>query len=320
MTRALNPARWTILLAFGLVWVFWGSTYLAIRIAVETIRPELLTGARFTFAGAVLLVWCRLTGRRVRLTASEAWRLAVVGFLLLSLSNNILCWAEQWVPTGMTALLVSLVPMWFLIFETWVLPTGFRPSARALAGLSLGIVGIVVLLWPELRHTGSLGRLELIGSLALQGGCIAWVAGSLLSKKWKLRVDVFTASAWQMLFAGLINLTIGTATGEWAHSVWTWRGVGAILYLVTFGSLIGFSAYIYLLEYVPVAKVATYAYVNPVVAVFLGWLVLHEQITGYLLAGAAIIVPAVALVTGSKLVPRRNQPSEELPGSGATAD
>lgn len=314
------PPRWTILLAFGLVYVFWGSTYLAIRIAVETIRPELLAGSRFVVAGLIMLAWCAATGRKVRIGRVDALRLTVVGFLLLSLANTNLGWAEQWVPTGMAALLISLIPMWFLVIETWVLPTDYRPSARALAGLALGVVGVIVLLWPQLRHMGEIGTKQLLGSLSLQGGCIVWVVGSLLSKRWKMQVDVFTASAYQMLFAGIINLLIGTTLGEWSRSVWTWRGAGAALYLVTFGSLVGFSAYIYLLEHVPTAKIATYAYVNPVVAVFLGWLVLHERITGYLIAGAAIIVPAVALVTGAKLLPRHRLPREELPTTSAPSD
>jgi drug/metabolite transporter (DMT)-like permease len=315
-----KPPRWAILLAFAVVYVFWGSTYLAIRIAVGTIRPELLAGSRFLIAGLLMLGWCAITGRKVRLNRGEAWRLAWIGFLLLSVSNTNLGWAEQWVPTGMAALLISIIPLWFLVIETWVLPTDYQPSARALAGLGLGVVGIVVLLWPELRHTDVLGRRELLGTLLLQGGCIAWAVGSLLSKRWKLQVDVFTASAYEMMFAGIINLLIGTALGDWAHSTWTWRGTGAILYLVTFGSLAGFSAYIYLLEHVATAKVTTYAYVNPVVAVFLGWLVLHERITGYIVAGTVIIVPAVALVTGAKLKPRLGRDSTGLRTVGTTAE
>jgi drug/metabolite transporter (DMT)-like permease len=313
-----KPSRWAILVAFGVVYVFWGSTYLAIRIAVGTIRPELLAGSRFLVAGLVMLGWCAVTGRQVRLRGADALRLVFIGFLLLSVSNTILGWAEQWVPTGMAALLISIIPLWFLVIETWVLPTEYQPSVRALAGLGLGVVGIVVLLWPQLRHTGALGRRELLGSLLLQGGCIAWAVGSLLSKRWRLQVDVFTASGYQMLFAGIINLLIGTALGDWSHSTWTGRGMGAILYLVTFGSLAGFSAYIYLLEHVPTAKVTTYAYVNPVVAVFLGWLVLHERITGYILAGTVIIVPAVALVTGAKLKLRQGRDSGALRTAGTT--
>jgi drug/metabolite transporter (DMT)-like permease len=320
MSSAGKPRRWTILLAFGLVYVFWGSTYLAIRIAVETVRPELLAGSRFAVAGLLLLAWCAATGRRLRLQGGDTLRLLVVGFLLLSVSNTNLGWAEQWVPTGMAALLISLIAMWFLVIEAWVLPTDQRPSARALAGLVLGVAGIVVLLWPQLRHVSGIGRKELIGSLSLQGGCIAWVVGSLLSKRWKMQVDVFVASGYQMLFAGLINLAVGTAVGEWSQTVWTWRGVGAILYLVTFGSLVGFCAYIFLLEHVATTKVATYAYVNPVVAVLLGWFVLHERITGYILAGAAIIVPAVALVTSAKMLPRPGRQAEELPITTPSSD
>jgi drug/metabolite transporter (DMT)-like permease len=320
MSSDYKPPRWAILLAFALVYVFWGSTYLAIRIAVTTITPELLAGSRFLIAGLLMLAGCAATGRRVRLNRSDAWRLALIGFLLLSVSNTALGWAEQWVPTGMAALLISIIPLWFLAIEYWVLPTDSKPTPRALGGLGLGVVGIVILLWPELRHTSSFGRRELIGGLGLQGGCIAWAVGSLLAKRWRLQVDVFSASAYQMLFAGIINLLIGTALGDWSRTTWTWRGMGAILYLVTFGSLVGFSAYVYLLEHVATAKVTTYAYVNPVVAVFLGWLVLHEQITGYIIAGTLIIVPSVALVTGAKLKSRAGPQPASLVGIPTIAD
>ncbi|MFB3815598.1 MAG: EamA family transporter [Terriglobales bacterium] len=309
-----------MILAFALVYVFWGSTYLGIRIAVNDVPPALMAGTRFLIAGPLMLAWCAWRGRRIRMTAGEAVRLAVIGILLLSVANVILAWAEQWVPTGLAALIISITPMWFLVLETWVLPGEHRVSPRAVAGLALGAAGIILLIWPELRHTSGIGRRELLGCLSLIGGSFSWALGSVFSKRWKLSVDPFTATGYQMLFAGSVNVLVGTVAGDWTHANWSVRGVSAIIYLVIFGSWVGFSAYIWLLAHVPTTKVSTYAYVNPVVAVFLGWLVLNEQITGFILAGTVIIVVAVALVTGAKLHTRAGEEQPELPAVESSAD
>jgi drug/metabolite transporter (DMT)-like permease len=174
MTREEQQHRWQIIIAFALVYVFWGSTYLGIRIAIQQIPPVLMTGLRFLTAGPLMLAWCAMRGRRVRVGRTELARLAVLGILLLSVANGVISWSEQWVPSGLTALIVSVTPIWFLILETWVFPSEHRASPRALAGLALGIVGMVVLLWPELRHTGGLGRMEFIGSLCLLCGSSSW--------------------------------------------------------------------------------------------------------------------------------------------------
>jgi drug/metabolite transporter (DMT)-like permease len=322
MSSADAQHRRNVILAFGLLYFFWGSTYLGIRIAVADIPPVLMAGARFLIAGPLMLLWCALRGRRMTISLSEGIRLLVVGFLLLSVANVIVGWAEQWVPSGLAALIVSGTPMWFLILETWVFPGEYRVPPRALAGLALGVIGIVVLLWPELRHTSSIGRRELFGSLSLLGSSFTWALGSVLAKRWKLKVDPFTASGYEMLFAGIINVLFATALGDWARATWSWRGMGAVTYLVIFGSWVGFSAFIWLLSHVSITKVSTYAYVNPVVAVILGWLIVHEQITGYILTGAVIIVVAVALVTGAQLK-ARVEPADEkecLTTCGSTAD
>ncbi|MGA3213785.1 MAG: EamA family transporter [Terriglobales bacterium] len=305
MHPAKIPIRWNVILAFALVYVFWGSTYLGIRIAVEHIPPLLMTGLRFLIAGVLMLVWCAVTGRRVRVTAGEAVRLAVIGALLLSIGNAALSWAEQWVPTGLAALIVSVTPLWFLILETWIFPGEHHVSGRALAGLFFGASGILVLLWPQLRHTSAVGRRELICSAVLMCGSLSWALGSVFSKRWKLKLDSFTAAGYEMLIAGALNLLAGSMLGDWSRAVWSRRSVGAVIYLVIFGSWVGYSAYIWLLNHVPITKVSTYAYVNPMVAVFLGWLILREQITGYIAAGSIIIIVAVALVTGAKLKTRQ---------------
>jgi drug/metabolite transporter (DMT)-like permease len=330
MPTAERQHRSRTILAFALVYFFWGSTYLGIAIAVEHIGAPLMGGLRFFTAGTLMLLWCALSGRRVRVTLGDAARLAVIGILLLSIANVVLGWAEETVPTGLAALIVSITPLWFLVIETWIL-RGDHLSRRGVFGLMLGIVGIVVLLWPKLQATTALGHKELFACLALLGGSIAWAIGSVLSKRWATSADAFVGSAWQMIFAGIVNFCVAAVAGNYHTANFTARGVAAIAYLVVFGSWVGFSAYIWLLQNVPMPKVATYAYVNPVVAVILGWLAWHgwigvtptipEEMNRYIISGTFIIVIAVALVTSAKvrtkqgtLVPEADLPAVESAG------
>jgi drug/metabolite transporter (DMT)-like permease len=319
MTPVATQRRFRVILAFALVYVFWGSTYLGIKMAVDAIPPALMAGTRFFIAGALLLVYCAWRGHAVRITWREAGQLAVIGVLLLTCSNVVLAWAEETLPTGLSALMISITPLWFLLIETWML-RGDRISGAGLAGLGLGIAGITTLLWPKLMATTALGRAQLFASLALLFASLSWATGSVLSKRWQASVDPFVASGWEMVFAGAVNLTIGAASGGFARAHWTAEGIGAIAYLIVFGSWVGFSAYIWLLHNVPMPKVATYAYVNPVVAVFLGWLVLHERLDAYILAGSAVVVASVALVTGAKVKTPVGEIPAELPEVESTGD
>jgi drug/metabolite transporter (DMT)-like permease len=319
-SAAQSSQRWKVILAFGLVYVFWGSTYLGIRIGIEQIPPLLMAGTRFIIAGPLMLLFCAMRGKKVAVNWGQALRLAGLGILMLSGANTILSWAEQWVPSGLASLIVSVTPLWFLVLDTWIFTSEHRPSPRALFGLAFGVAGIFVLLWPQLRHTGSIGHLELFGSIGLIFGSLCWALGSLLSKRWKLELDAFSAASWEMTFAGAFNVLFALILGEQHRAVWSARGIGAICYLIVFGSWVGFTAYIYLLNHVPTPKVATYAYVNPVVAVFLGWLVLHEQITGYIFAGTVIVVCAVALVTGAELKARLPEEGPALPAVESAGD
>jgi drug/metabolite transporter (DMT)-like permease len=190
-------------------------------------------------------------------------------------------------------------------------------SQRGKIGLMLGIAGVFVLIWPELKSPGSIGRRELWWSLALLFGSFTWALGSVLSKKWQ-SPDPFSATAWQVTFAGIANLIFAALFERLSNVVWTARGIGAILYLIVCGSWIGYTAYIWLLQHVPTSKVATYAYVNPVVAVFLGWLVLHERIDHFILLGSAVIIASVVLVTSAKVSRRRE--AEKLPPMEAACD
>ena len=315
MTEAQRQHRWMVILAFGLVYLFWGSTYLGIRFAVEHVPPALMCGTRFTIAGTLMLLYCGLSGRIIRYSPRQLSRMAVIGLLLLMGGNLTLAYAEEIVPSGLSALLIAVTPLWFLVLDSLLLGD-HRISQRGLWGLGLGIVGMVVLLWPELRATGTLQHRELWAALTLPMGSFSWALGSVLSKRWQGDEDRFSSIAWQMTFAGLGNLMLALALGDFSRVVWTRRGAGAILYLVVCGSWIGYTAYIWLLGHVPTSKVSTYAYVNPVVAVFLGWAIEHEVVDHFILAGSAIVVASVVLVTSAKVkeraMPRELQPMETV--------
>ncbi len=318
MSNTAPASRWKVVVAFGLVYVFWGSTYLGIGIAVEQIPPGIVCAARFLIAGTAMLAYCALTGRRICFSVRQLSRLAAVGILLLMGGNLTLAYAERIVPTGLAALLIAITPLWFLVLDSLLLGD-HHISRRGKIGLAIGIAGVVVLIWPDLRHPTGIGHRELWWSLALQLGSFSWAFGSVLSKKWQTAAaDPFSAIAWQVVFAGIANLIFALLVERHAVVTWTFRGVAAILYLVVCGSWIGYTAYIWLLQHVPTSKVSTYAYVNPVVAVFLGWVVLHERIDRYIVMGSTIIVASVVLVTSAKISTRTAV--EELPADEATAD
>lgn len=293
--------RLQVIVAFALVYVFWGSTYLAIGITDdEHLPPAVMCAMRFLIAGPLMLAACAAMGRKIRITWNEALRLAAIGCLLLVAANGGLAWAEQFVPTGYAALIVAVTPIWFLVLEIFVF-RGDRLSRRGLLGLALGIMGIAILFWPKFEHRSALGTMQLVASTTLLFSSMSWAIGSVFSRKWQMKVDPFTATGWEMSFAAIGNSVVAVATGQYHRIVLTHRALMAVLYLVVFGSWVGYSAYIWLLKHVPTPKVATYAYVNPLVAVFLGWLVLHERFDAYMFAGTVVIVAGVALVTTAKV-------------------
>ncbi|HTC49996.1 MAG TPA: EamA family transporter [Candidatus Aquilonibacter sp.] len=317
MPEKQAPSRFAVTLAFGLVYLFWGSTYLAIDIAVQSIPPALMCGIRFTVAGAVMLAACAALGRTVKYSPAQIARASIVGLLLLMGGNLTLSWAELTVPSGLAALIVAITPLWFLVLDSLLLGH-HQISWRGKAGLALGIVGLLVLFWPELHSTSALGRSELRASIALLGGSFLWALGSVLSKRWQSGMDVFSATGWQVLAAGVANLLFAFVVGDLSRVTWTTRGLTAVLYLIVCGSWIGYTAYIWLLEHVPTSKVSTYAYVNPVVAVFLGWLVLHERIDRFILMGSVIVVLSVILVTSAKV--KKKSGDIQMPAVEAVVD
>jgi drug/metabolite transporter (DMT)-like permease len=316
MHSAQRPSRWMVILAFGLVYLFWGSTYLGIDIAVQSIPPALMCAVRFSIAGVVMLAVCAATGRRILYSPRQIALSAVVGLLLLMGGNLTLSYAELAVSSGLAALIVAITPLWFLVLDSLLLGD-HHISARGKAGLVLGIVGLFVLVWPQLQ-SGTMGHRELVASISLVGGSFSWALGSVLSKRWQSGMDVFSATGWQVTAAGVGNFIFAVLAGDLSHARWTARGISATMYLVVCGSWIGYTAYIWLLEHVPTSKVSTYAYVNPVVAVFLGWLILHERVDRFILAGSAIVVLSVILVTSAKV--KEKTLAEELPAVEAAGD
>jgi drug/metabolite transporter (DMT)-like permease len=293
-----NQSR--IIVAFALLYVLWGSTYLAMRVIVRDMPPYVAGAVRYLAAGPIMLAACALLGRKISLTGRDLGQLLVIAILLLSIGNIGVLWGEVYVSSGLASLIVALVPIWVVMIEAWIFRAG-RMSAKGLFGLAIGIVGLLVLLWPRIVSGSHLGRLELLGCAILATGSFFWALGSVFSHRFSLTVDVFASAAWQMTLGGLVNGAVALVTGQFQKTHWTFSALGSIGYLVIFGSWIGYSSYIYLLEHVPTPKVATYAYVNPIVAVFLGWIILREHVDIFMLLGTAIIIASVALVNTSQL-------------------
>jgi drug/metabolite transporter (DMT)-like permease len=290
-----SPSRRLLILAFAAVYLAWGSTYLAIRIGVAHLPPTVLAGVRFFVAGGGMLVALKASGRLAAATAHDLRAIAIMAVLMLIGGNGLVVWAEQAVPSGFAALLIATVPIWMAGLAA--LPPGHeRLPPAAVVGVGLGFLGVAVLVGPSLGGGG-----DFRGALALLLASFSWSCGSIYSRHAGIRADPISVTAWEMLFAGLMFLAIGTVTGGVFAATFDAAGIGAILYLVTIGSWVGFTAYVWLLANVPAAKAATYAYVNPVIALLLGWWLLDEAITPAILAGSGIVVVAVALVTSARV-------------------
>jgi drug/metabolite transporter (DMT)-like permease len=312
--KARSASKTTIVLAFASVYFFWGSTYTAIRIGAPDMPALLLAGTRFLIAGAILLAWCRFRGLRLFWPTKTMLLLSLIGLLLLGGGNVGLVYAEETVPSGLASLVLAVVPLYVALFEMF-LPGGEPLPARGWLGMALGFLGLAVLLWPSLR-SGIAGNSAVLWALvALLAGALSWTIGSVLSRRAHLPINSFVAAAWQMIAAGVFNTAAGTMLGQWAHFHLTGTAVGSLAWLITGGSLLGYTAFIYLIEHVPVAKVASYAYVNPLVAVLLGIVLLHERPVGAEFAGMAGIVVAVFLLTTAqvKARPQLADNLEEIP-------
>lgn len=294
VTTGLRPTQGKLVAAFAAVYLIWGSTYLAIRFAIDTMPPHLMAAARFLVAGGLLYAWARWRGAPRPTLAN--WRAAAVvgGFLLLG-GNGAVVWAETRVPSGLTALLVAMVPIWMLVLEMIPRLGGRKPRAAVAAGIVLGLGGLAVLVAP-----GRLaGRVDPLGAGILLFGCLSWAFGSLYSRRAALPKSGFLAAAMEMVAGGALLGVFGLATGQATQvdpSAISAQSLLSLAYLIVFGSLVGFTAYIWLLGKTTAARVSTYAYVNPVVAVLLGWAFAGEPMTLRTSIAAAVIIGAVALI------------------------
>jgi drug/metabolite transporter (DMT)-like permease len=299
MTSSNTAPRWLVIAAFAAVYTIWGSTYLAIAWGIKTISPYLMVAVRFVIAGGVMTAWGLATGARFKLVH---WRsAAIIGGLLLIGGNASVVWAEQFVPSGIAALIIATVPLWMGLLD-WIRPGGSRPSWGIIAGLLVGFAGTAYLINP-FQTTGE--PVNLVGALALVGAALLWATGSLYSrtKHAQLPESPILSTGMEMAAAGVMLTVIAIVNGEAARfdiaqvTLQSWIALG---YLITFGSIVGFTAYVWLLKVSTPARASTYAYVNPVVAVALGALLNGETLTPQMLIATPIILAGVILITSQR--------------------
>ena len=310
MKKASAPSIWTALIA---VYIFWGSTYLAIRFAVDTIPPFLMAGTRFLVAGIIMYVWRRAAGDR-RPTRLEWRSTAIVGLLLLTFANGTVSWAEQTVPSGIAALLVGTVPLWMVLIEG-LRPHGTPLTRRAILGVSLGFVGVIVLVGPVKSYGGQ--PLNLVGAGLIVFAAILWAIGSVYSRSAPMPESSLLGTGMEMLVAGSGLLILGTLAGQWqqlnlsAVTTQSWLG---LLYLIVCGSLIGYTAYTWLLRSASISLASTFAYVNPLIAVILGSLLGQEPLTPRIALAALVIIGAVVLISTTRAPRRKLEPAYAVVG------
>ncbi|HEX8457019.1 MAG TPA: EamA family transporter [Pyrinomonadaceae bacterium] len=288
--------------AFAAIYIFWGSTYLAIKYAIETLPPFLMAGARFVFAGSLLIVWARFSKDYEPPTPIH-WRTSIiVGTLLLLGGNGGVVFAERYLSSSLAALLVATEPFWIVLLS-WLWLKEARPDWKVALGLAVGFFGVWLLLsGQETGGAAGHGSMQLFGTIAVIAAALSWATGSLYGLRAPVPKSAFLTAGMQMFSGGMVLLIVSLIAGEWWSfhisevAKGSWLG---LLYLIVFGSLVAFTAYSWLLKNVPPAMVATYAYVNPVIAVFLGWLIAGESFTGQMLIGASVIVGSVALITST---------------------
>jgi drug/metabolite transporter (DMT)-like permease len=285
--------------ALAVVCSVWGTTYLAIRIAVETIPPFLLTAVRYTTAGLILLAIARMRGEPLPRSKRVLGELALVGFLLVCLGNLSVVWAEQWVPSGPAALFVATAPFWAALLER-LRKDGERVTLGATVGMVLGFVGVAMLVTPT--GAGAYFNTEFVlGVLAIQAGCVAWQYGTSRAKYNLRELTPVVSSGLQMLAGGIVVGIVGFAIGEAPRFRPSTGGLLALAYLSTIGAVLAYTAYIYAVRHLPMSIASLYAYVNPVVAVILGWLILNEQLTWVSIAAMCVILVGVALVQSNRI-------------------
>lgn len=299
LTIEKAPIRdWRLIGAFAAVYIIWGSTYLAIRFAVDTMPPFLMAGVRFLIAGVIL--YTAMAARGTPAPKRIHWRSAlIIGALLLLAGNGGVVWAEQKVPSGIASLLVAIVPLWIVLID-WLRPGGSRPTMPVVIGLLVGLAGIGLLV---VGGDETNQPIDLLGIGSLLIATVCWAIGTFYARRAPLSSSSLQTTAMEMLCGGALLLLVGTLTGEWSRldiAKISLTSVVAVIYLIVFGALVAYTAYTYLINHAPPARAATYAYVNPVVAVFLGWLFRGEPLTIRTIIAAAIIIASVVIITTYK--------------------
>lgn len=294
-TALSSPSRAKIYLAFAAVYLIWGSTYLAIRFTIETMPPLFMSGTRFLLAGLILYLIAKMQGV-ANPTRAELKTSGVLAVFLVLFGNGAVAWAEQTVPSGIASLLIATVPLWITLLGTLLFHKP-RPEIKTVIGLFLGLLGIVTLIGPQ--NLMGQGKLDVMGLLVIVFSTVSWAFGSLYGARNKNAAAPVMSTAMQMLIGGILQLLTGSLLGEYTQlnpAAFSAKSLWAFGYLIVFGSLIGFSSYSWLIRVAPPHRVATYAYVNPLVAVLLGWLFGGEAVTWQMLLAGLLILPAVVLI------------------------
>ena len=290
-----QPSKAKVLAAYAAVYIIWGSTYLAIRYAIETIPPFLMMGVRSILAGSILLFWSRKNGTRV--TREEWLPLVIVAILFFVLGHGLLAWAQKSVASGLAAVLIASDPLWIALIESFAIKH-FRLSGRQIAGVIIGFCGIVLMFVPAQTM-----RINTIGAIMILFSAISWSVGAVYSRVAKLPKAAPLAAGIELILGGLFLILFAFPLGEFSNfqlSAVSMRSLLALLYLVVFGSVVTFTAYVWLLGVTSATRVATHTYVNPVIAVFLGWALAGEQFTLMMMLASAVIVLSVYLVLQQK--------------------
>src|SRR5215213_4083903 len=300
-----------LIAAFAAVYIFWGSTYLAIKYAIETLPPFLMAGSRFVFAGVILMIWARFTKEYEKPKAAH-WKTSfIVGTLLLLGGNGGVVFAEHYISSSLAALLVATEPFWIVLLS-WLWLKGTRPNLKTILGIAVGFFGVWLLINGQTTNdTSNIGSMQFFGTIAVMLAALSWATGSIYGLRAPVPKSSLLTAGMQMFSGGLVLLVVSLVSGEMLKfdvGAVSANSIFGMIYLIVFGSLIGFTAYSWLLKNAQPAMVSTYAYVNPIVAVFLGWLIAGESFTGQMLVGATVIVGSVVLITSHD----KDKDSEEL--------
>lgn len=289
MEKEKNSAAYIALFA---IYIIWGTTYLAIRIGVENLPPVLFTGLRWIVAGPILFILLAIKKYKLP-NKKDLIHLGIIGLLLLGGGNGLVVFAEQWIPSGLTALLITTVPFWVVGLDS-ILPKGNKINFIILSGLILGLLGVILIFGEDFKNL--LDPNYFNGVIGLMVAVFLWSAGTLYSKYKKVSVHPLMGASVEMIIAGVVISLFGLLLGEGSQFHFTSSSFYAYLYLVIVGSLLGYGSYVYAIAHLPVSLVATYAYVNPIIALFLGWIVLDEKISVWVILAAVIILIGVTLV------------------------